>query len=260
MRFTPSVRVYSCKPKLLFNYTWATRYIGTDNLTGILWGIMLRLKYYFQKPTKGFDPVPKAFAEQYAANEYSKIDIGVIEAIKTHLVDFQEKSVLDLGAGPGQYSIEFAKRGAKVTWHDISQNYLEIAKNKAKSENIKLNFSLGYLEEARGKFDMIFNRICWYYCINDYQFAKCIYDLVKKNGYGFIVVNNEKFLHQELAKETGLKKELIKLSYWLNENFNIKLTHVHPSHRKLSRIFARFNFKHLQIEQRGHNTLITFNK
>ena len=260
MCFSQSFSVYSCKPKLLFNYTWITRYIGSTNLTDILWAIMLRLKYYFQKPAKGFDPVSKAFAEKYAANEYSKVDIGVIESIKTHLVDFQEKSILDLGAGPGQYSLEFAKRGAKVTWHDISQNYLEIAKNKAQSENIALNFSLGYLEEAQGKFDMIFNRICWYYCINDYQFAKRIYNLVKKNGYGFIVVNNEKFLKEELAKETGLKKELIKLSYWLNENFNIKLTHVHPSHQKLSRIFARLNFKCLQIEQCGHNTLITFNK
>ncbi|SDC79636.1 class I SAM-dependent methyltransferase [Pedobacter soli] len=221
---------------------------------------MLRLKYYFQKPQSGFDPVPKAFAEKYAANEYSKVDSSLVDAINTQVADLRDKSILDLGAGPGQYSIEFAKKGAKVTWHDISQNYLEIAKNKANAESIAINFSLGYLEEAEGKYDMIFNRICWYYCINDNQFATRIYNLVKKDGFGFIVVNNEKFLQEELKKESGLKKMLIRFSYWINENFNIKLTHVHPSHQKLSRIFARLDFKSLQVERNGHNTLITFNK
>jgi len=221
---------------------------------------MLWLKYYFQKPEKGFDPVPKAFAEKYAANEYQKLNNEVIEAIKERVPDFKNKTILDLGAGPGQYSIAFAKKGAKVTWHDISQNYLDIAKTKAANESLALNFSLGYLEEAHGKFDIIFNRICWYYCINDIRFAKCIYNLVKENGYGFIIVNNEKYLKEELEKESGLKKMAMKMSYWLNENFNIKFTHVHPSHKKLTKIFARLNFKHLQLEQRGHNTLITFNK
>ncbi|MGM9476258.1 class I SAM-dependent methyltransferase [Pedobacter sp. GSP4] len=221
---------------------------------------MLWLKYYFQKPAKGFDPVPKGFAEKYADNEYKKVDSKVLDAIKTQLTDFEDKTVLDLGAGPGQYSIEFAKRGAKVTWHDISRNYLKIARDRAETENVALDYSLGYLEEAHGQFDVLFNRICWYYCINDYLFAKRIYNLVKDNGYGFIVVNNEKFLKQELAKEAGLKKLIIKMSYWLNENFNIKLTHVHPSHQKLSRIFAGLSFQRLQVEQHGHNTLITFNK
>jgi len=33
---------------------------------------MLWLKNHLQKPEKGLDPVLKAFAEQYAANEYQK--------------------------------------------------------------------------------------------------------------------------------------------------------------------------------------------
>jgi len=221
---------------------------------------MLWLKYYLQKPEKGFDPVPKHFAEKYAANEYEKLDHTTVDVIERQIAGFENKSILDLGAGPGQYSIAFAKKGAEVTWHDISKNYLEIAKSITKTENVGLHFSLGYLEEANGKFDMVFNRICWYYCINDYKLAKCIYNLVKENGYGFIIVNNEKYLQKELEKESGFKKHAIKMSYWLNENFNIKLTHVHPSHRKLCKIFTSLNFKSLQLEQHGHNTLITFKK
>ena len=78
---------------------------------GLLFYIVLWLKYHLQKPEKGFDPVPKAFAEKYAANEYKKIDSKVIDFIKTHLGDFENKTLLDLGAGPGQYNtlITFSK-------------------------------------------------------------------------------------------------------------------------------------------------------
>lgn len=52
---------------------------------------MLWLKYHLQKPEKGFAPVPKAFAEQYAANEYNKIDSTTIDIIKSSLGSFENK-------------------------------------------------------------------------------------------------------------------------------------------------------------------------
>jgi len=221
---------------------------------------MVKLKYYFQKPEKGFDPVPLGFAKQYAASEYKKFNTRVIDEMGIPLQSFNNKTVLDLGGGPGQYSLEFAKRGAKVTWHDISKNYLDIAKSKAEHEHLNINFSIGYLEQAKGKFDIIFNRICWYYCLNDYQFAHHLYTLINEGGYGYIIVNNEEFLENELKKESFFKRLIIKASYWINETLDIKLTHVHPSHRKLNRIFSSLKFKRLQVYRKGDSTLITFNK
>ncbi|MCX2573975.1 class I SAM-dependent methyltransferase [Pedobacter sandarakinus] len=222
--------------------------------------MMIRLKYYFQRPEKGFDPVPLSHAATYADHEFRKFNTDFIDEMVNQEVSFSGKSLLDLGGGPGQYSLAFAKKGAQVTWHDISRNYLNIVKNKAKQEKVNIKYSLGYLEDAHGTYDIVFNRICWYYCINDYAFAKHIYQLVNDGGYAFIMINNDNFLQKELQKESRLKKSIIKFSFWLNEKLNVKLTHVHPSHAKLKKVFAKYHFSEFNIQRTGLNTLITFKK
>lgn len=221
---------------------------------------MVKLNYYFQNPKKGFDPVPLTYAKQYAAFEYKKFNSDCINEIISNDIELENKTLLDLGGGPGQYSLEFAKRGAKVTWHDISKNYLDIAKSKAEKQNLNINFSLGYLDDVRGKYDIIFNRICWYYCLNDSKFANLLYALVKDDGYAYIIVNNEMFLKERLKKEAFLKRMIFNFSFWVNETFDIKLIHIHPSHKKLNKVFANLKFKYLNIERNGLNTLIKFKK
>jgi len=53
------------------------------------------------------------------------------------------KTVLDVGCGPGHYAIELAKKGAeKVTGIDFSDEMINIAREKARSNNVndKCNF------------------------------------------------------------------------------------------------------------------------
>ncbi|WP_426349857.1 class I SAM-dependent methyltransferase [Alloiococcus sp. CFN-8] len=45
--------------------------------------------------------------------------------------------VLDIGSGPGRYSIELLKKGYKVTLLDISEKELDIAKNKIQEAGLK---------------------------------------------------------------------------------------------------------------------------
>jgi SAM-dependent methyltransferase len=221
---------------------------------------MLKLKSYFQRPEKGYDPVPLAYAQGYTDFEFKKVDADLVNEIGIFSNGLTNKTLLDLGGGPGQYSIEFAKRGAAVTWHDISKNYLDIARQKSKIEGVDIQFSLGYLENAKGKFDILFNRICWYYCINDYKFADLIYSLVKDGGYGYIVVNNESWLFEKIKKERRLKKAFLSINFWINEIFDIKFIHIHPSHKKLKKVFSKFNFSILNIERDKLNTVIVFQK
>lgn len=53
------------------------------------------------------------------------------------LGDLEGKKVLDLGAGTGRYSIQFALEGADVTALDLSEEMLDIAKAKAKKAGVK---------------------------------------------------------------------------------------------------------------------------
>jgi len=56
------------------------------------------------------------------------------------LGEIRGKNILDLGCGTGRYSILLAKKGANVTAVDFSREMLNIAKNKAKNQRLKINF------------------------------------------------------------------------------------------------------------------------
>ena len=51
-----------------------------------------------------------------------------------------ETKILDLGCGPGLYTFEFAKRGAKVTGIDISKNSIEYAMKKAEDAGLDIEY------------------------------------------------------------------------------------------------------------------------
>ena len=145
----------------------------------------------FQRPEKGWDPVPKEYYMKYATSEWERgIDKNLIDTLDFWIGGLKGKNILDLGGGPGQYAVEFAKRGANVTWHDVSNRYLDFASNKAKENNVSINFSLGYMDEANKllhqKYDLVFNRICWNYCFSDFAFIKVIFDLLTNDGVAYI--------------------------------------------------------------------------
>jgi 2-polyprenyl-3-methyl-5-hydroxy-6-metoxy-1,4-benzoquinol methylase len=216
------------------------------------------LKYILQRPEKGWDPVDREYALSYAEAEYKNFNIDLVDDVEKYCGGVTGRRILDLGAGPGQYSIEFAKRGAQVFWHDISQNYYSIALAHAQSTGVTLNYSMGYLEDAAGTYDIVFNRICWYYCMNDSRFARKIYSLVKDNGYGYCVINNENILKRNTCK--GIKRKLISMQFELNDKLGLKIGHPHPSHKKIEKVFSRFRFNRRAIELKDSNTIVKFAK
>lgn len=80
------------------------------------------------------------------------------------------KTALDLGGGPGTYSIEMAKRGVNVTLFDFPET-LEIAKRVIEKEKVKgINFIGGdFVTDEIGKgYDLIFiSQIFHAYSAND---------------------------------------------------------------------------------------------
>jgi ubiquinone/menaquinone biosynthesis C-methylase UbiE len=54
------------------------------------------------------------------------------------LGNLRGKSLIDIGCGPGNYCVEFAKRGANLLCIDLSQKMPDKARNNAKMAGVKL--------------------------------------------------------------------------------------------------------------------------
>lgn len=111
-------------------------------------------------------------AEEFNAkthkNENGKRLNSVLELLISKGMLKEEGSVLDVGCGPGKYSIEFAKHANSVTGIDISPRMIEFAMENAGKESLNnVSFELLDWEEvdikAMGwekKFDLVFASMC----------------------------------------------------------------------------------------------------
>lgn len=63
--------------------------------------------------------------------------------------------ILDMGCGTGRHSVELAKKGMLMTGIDLSNDMLNIAKQKAKKNNLQINFIQGDASKTKldDKFD-----------------------------------------------------------------------------------------------------------
>jgi 2-polyprenyl-3-methyl-5-hydroxy-6-metoxy-1,4-benzoquinol methylase len=86
-----------------------------------------------------------------------------IEQFDKLLVDFivevlglkKGAEILDIACGVGDHSIEFAKRGLKVTAFDIAPSLIDVAKQRAKGEKSEINFFAGDMRDM--SFESQFN-------------------------------------------------------------------------------------------------------
>ena len=56
---------------------------------------------------------------------------------------FSKKSILDLGCGGGILSESLAKKGGKVSAFDTSSALIKVAKKRASSQNLNINYKVG---------------------------------------------------------------------------------------------------------------------
>lgn len=198
------------------------------------------------RPERGWDPVPSEYAEQYAAIQWTQ---GAGEALLDKIEDWcgglRGKTVLDLGAGPGHYTMAFARRGARVTWYDISAHYRTMAQERARQQNVAVEFVLGYLDEAPARlgktYDVVFNSICWNYGRGDRSFARVIYRLIHPGGVAYVDTTHDLFNRHTLTSAARFRS-------WLNSRVGIKIGHPFPPHGRLARLFLRFPLEAILID------------
>ncbi len=204
-----------------------------------------RVHAYIHRPEHGWDPVPAQYAQQYAQTVWQQMDEALVETLAERIGGMEGKEILDLGGGPGQFSVAFARRGALVTWLDVSRNYLRIAQQKAQEAGVEITFVLGYMDEAPHilckQFDLVFNRVCFYYGWSDASFVAVVYQLVRPGGYAYIEANNSCFGWDKLSA-------VAKLRTWLNAATGIKIGHPHPPRGRIPALFLRYPIQQMLVE------------
>ena len=190
------------------------------------------------RPEKGWDPVKRSYAAAYAI----KVSESDIEEVFAYLQRFVGKvdnkmRILDLGGGPGHFSVAFAKIGAAVLWYDISHNYQRMAQERAALECVSITFKIGYMEEVpkslNESFDLVFNRVCWYYGASDRAMMRVVKRLVKPGGYVYIETNNSK------GRKKGVKSIL---QYLLNDCLYWKIGHPYPPEGRVEKLLRKGGF------------------
>ncbi len=80
------------------------------------------------------------YGEKYDSESFTQGTIGECDFIETELGFNKSLKILDVGCGTGRHTIELTKRGYSVTGIDLSESQLKRAKDKAKSENLIVDF------------------------------------------------------------------------------------------------------------------------
>ncbi len=147
------------------------------------------------------------FYNKYGIREWNRLEESTYNRINfllhMHFIEsYLHKGVkiLDAGCGAGRYSVEFAKKGCKVTLFDISDEQLKIAKEKIDEAKVSDNIEGIYQGDIRDlsqfkneEFDIV---VCYgaplSYVIKNRDKAILEFNRVlSKNGRLFISVNNK---------------------------------------------------------------------
>ena len=204
----------------------------------------------FQDPNKGFDPVPYNYAVNYFEEAYNgkRFNEKIIKKLN-QFIKLKNKDVLDLGAGPGQYTKYFVEQGANTHYHDISKNYITLFKDTF--PELEFTYSLGYLEHFEGSYDLIFNNVCFYYGMNDKKLVSKIAKGLNSNGIYFGILPNENMYRQKLKN-----KLFLLIQFYINDFFRIKIGHPYTSKRKIKNLFLKSHYEILALEDFDNHTLV----
>jgi 2-polyprenyl-3-methyl-5-hydroxy-6-metoxy-1,4-benzoquinol methylase len=80
------------------------------------------------------------YGKKYDNENFTQGTISECDFIEKEIDFNKSQKIIDIGCGTGRHSIELAKRGYKVTGIDLSESQLARAKEKAKAQNLQIDF------------------------------------------------------------------------------------------------------------------------
>ena len=117
------------------------------------------------------------FIQERVLNRYDSL--GSLETI------FKKKKILDLGCGGGILSESLAKKGAYITACDTSSSLIKVAKKRAASQKLNINYKVGGIELFKKKsikYDIIISLEVIEHVTNYKDFLLNINSCLNKNG------------------------------------------------------------------------------
>ncbi|RKZ52402.1 MAG: class I SAM-dependent methyltransferase [Candidatus Parabeggiatoa sp. nov. 3] len=90
--------------------------------------------------TQWYETLFTDYAKTYDQEAFTQGTVQEVDFIEQEIGDNTSKRILDIGCGTGRHAIELAKRGYQVTGIDLSESQLKRAQQKAKNENVHIDF------------------------------------------------------------------------------------------------------------------------
>jgi 2-polyprenyl-3-methyl-5-hydroxy-6-metoxy-1,4-benzoquinol methylase len=92
------------------------------------------------KKKQWYESLFENYAKTYDNESFTQGTVGECDFIEKELNFDKSLKILDVGCGTGRHAIELTKRGYNVTGIDLSENQLERAIEKAKANNLVIDF------------------------------------------------------------------------------------------------------------------------
>lgn len=140
-----------------------------------------------------FDHIAQTYDADFTFSEIGKLQRKLVYDVLRKIPENQR--ILELNCGTGEDAIWFSKRGNKVISTDISQQMLQIARQKGVNEkNIifeQLDIRKLNPEKYNEKFDLIFSNFGGMNCVNENDFLKFLKNasnILEKQGRLILVI------------------------------------------------------------------------
>lgn len=175
---------------------------------------------------------------------------------KLHLLgNLNGKKVLEIGCGGAQCGIAMAKKGAKVTGIDISEEQLNFAKKLAKKNNVNLNFYQGDVKKLpqikSHSQDLVFSAWALFYVDDIKSCFEEVHRVLKKKGIfvvalphpAYFIMNPKTLKFNQSYFKTGKHQS----TYKSTEGKTIKFVRYNHTMSELINLFIETKFTILKV-------------
>ena len=126
---------------------------------------------------QAFDSIAASYDKEFTDSAIGQYQRARVWYFMHQILDKKPISkVLELNAGTGQDALRFSERGIPVLCTDISQGMLDVAQQKAQSQNAAhISFrqlSITNLDQLEGQYDLIFSNFGGLNCLSPQQMTE----------------------------------------------------------------------------------------